>query len=380
MEDIAFLVLCLLTINNVSYKGSNDFFYDYIELKNTNPIKGIFVWMIILYHYIHYYSREKYKYIYEEILNDFGQKVVTMFLFYSGFGLYESIKKKGNKYVKTLLIKALILFIKTQLILLVFLLRNIIYKMKTTLKQYLLSVIFYESLGNSKWFALTIIVYYIYTYIAFIFIKNKKLFFLGIINISIICCLHGYFVYNYYYPGKKICADNTLSFILGFCYSFSKKYIDKIMMRNDSSYFGIFFIFIVTYYYLYIQPSSIFKSIYINGIFGIITVFVSMKIRFNNEFLNFLNSHSYSIYLLQKVVLSTFYNKKYLENYGFMKIFIQFTLILYIATTFDKYTTFIDKFFKRNNKICIKREIKNKTKEEKKMDGQTTIINFIQKK
>ena len=164
MEDIAFLVLCLLTINNVSYKGSNDFFYDYIELKNTNPIKGIFVWMIILYHYIHYYSREKYKYIYEEILNDFGQKVVTMFLFYSGFGLYESIKKKGNKYVKTLLIKALILFIKTQLILLVFLLRNIIYKMKTTLKQYLLSVIFYESLGNSKWFALTIIVYYIYTY------------------------------------------------------------------------------------------------------------------------------------------------------------------------------------------------------------------------
>ena len=63
-----------------------------------------------------------------------------------------------------------------------------------------------------------------------------------------------------------------------------------------------------------------------------------------------------------------------------MKIFIQFTLILYIATTFDKYTTFIDKFFKRNNKIFIKREIKNKTKEEKKMDGQTTIINFIQKK
>ena len=113
MEDIAFLVLCLLTINNIKYKGSNDFFNDYIELKNTIPIKGIFVWMIILYHYIHYYRRENYKYIYEEILNNFSQKVFSMFLFYSGFGLYESIKKKTNKYVKTLLIKSLIIFIKT---------------------------------------------------------------------------------------------------------------------------------------------------------------------------------------------------------------------------------------------------------------------------
>ena len=51
MENVPFLVLCLLSINNISLKGNNDFFKDYIDLKNTFSVKGIFVWMIIFFHY-----------------------------------------------------------------------------------------------------------------------------------------------------------------------------------------------------------------------------------------------------------------------------------------------------------------------------------------
>ena len=378
MEDLAFVFLFLLTINKVSYKGSNDFYYDYIELKNINPIRGIFVWMIILFHYVLYYKRKKYKYIYEEILYIFDQKVVSMFLFYSGFGLFESIQKKGNKYVKTLLTKCLKIYIKSQLIILVYLLRNIIYKIKTTLKKYLKSVIFYRNLGNSNWFVFTIILYYIYTYIAFIFIKNKRYYNLGIIIITILCGFHGYFTYNYYFPKKYFCVDNTLSFIFGFCYSLMKKYIDKILMRNDSSYFGILFIFVITYYYYYIHQSNIFMLMYLNGIFCIICVFISMKVRFDNEFLRFLNSHSFTIYLMQKVVLQTFFIKKYLKKHGFIKIFVQFILILYISTTFDKYTKFIDNLFEskeRKNKVKVRMfpEIKKEFSMIKFLDEQNSI-------
>ena len=103
MENIPFLIFSLLSINNASLKGHNDYFSDYIDLNNTFSVKGIFVWIIFFRHYIQYYNRKS-RYTYEKILSCFGQKIVSMFLFYSGYGIYESFKKKGNKYSKSLLI------------------------------------------------------------------------------------------------------------------------------------------------------------------------------------------------------------------------------------------------------------------------------------
>jgi peptidoglycan/LPS O-acetylase OafA/YrhL len=274
-----------------------------------------------------------------------------MFLFYSGYGIYESIKKKGNKYSKSLLTKSLILFIKSELIILIFALRNIIYKKEITLKKYILTAFFYSSIGNSNWFAYTIILYYIYAFLSFAFIENKNYNYLGIIFITIICYLHGYFTYFYFYKSKVCAVDNTLSFILGFCYSGIRKYTDKYIMKYDFSYFGILTFFSLIYCYFYISKNkSIFMHNYINGSFSIIVVLVNMKVKFDNEFLKFLNAHSYSIYLLQRVILAIFYEKKYLENYECMRILLQFSLIILISTTFDYSTSFIDKYFKRVDK------------------------------
>ena len=350
MESIPFLVFSLLSINNVSLKGHNDFFTDYIELKNTFSVKGIFVWVIFFRHYTQYY-KWKSLYTYKIILNCLDQTIVSMFLFYSGYGIYESIKKKGNKYSKSLLTKSLILFIKSELIILIFALRNIIYKKEITLKKYILTAFFYSSIGNSNWFAYTIILYYIYAFLSFAFIENKNYNYLGIIFITIICYLHGYFTYFYFYKSKVCAVDNTLSFILGFCYSGIRKYTDKYIMKYDFSYFGILTFFSLIYCYFYISKNkSIFMHNYINGSFSIIVVLVNMKVKFDNEFLKFLNAHSYSIYLLQRVILAIFYEKKYLENYECLRIFLQFILIILIATTFDYSTSFIDKYYKRVDK------------------------------
>ena len=78
-----------------------------------------------------------------------------MFLFYSGFGINESIRNKGINYTKTLFNKSIILLVKFQISLLLYLLENIfILKNKITLKLYLLSAHFRSSLGNSNWLAL----------------------------------------------------------------------------------------------------------------------------------------------------------------------------------------------------------------------------------
>ena len=97
--------------------------------------------------------------------------MVSLFFFYSGYGIFESIKKKGILYVKFLPKKATILFIKFQLILLIFLVNNALLGFNINIKNYCLSIIFISSIGNSNWFAFTIILLYLYTFLSFIFIN-----------------------------------------------------------------------------------------------------------------------------------------------------------------------------------------------------------------
>ena len=123
MEDLIFLVLTFLSLINANIKCGNKFFNDYTDLENTNNVKGIFVWMIFFRHSTSYYYRDPNK-ISIIIDTPFEQNIVSLFLFYSGYGIYKSFLRKGHKYIKTLPIKSAILFKKTQLILLLFLLNN----------------------------------------------------------------------------------------------------------------------------------------------------------------------------------------------------------------------------------------------------------------
>ena len=242
---------------------------------------------------------------------------------------------------------------------LIYLLRIFIYQKDITFKKFILTTIFKTSIGNSNWYAFTIILFYIYAFLAFGFIKNKKYNFIGIIIISILCSFHAYFSYYYYYYQKMYSADNTLTFILGFLYSVIRIYTDKYIMKYDFIYFGIFGVFSFIYYYFYINKGvNILLHNCMNGTFSLIVILITMKIRFDNEFLRFLNIHSYSIYFLQKVVLRTFYEEKYLKKLENIRIMIQFVLIIFIATIFDYSTSFIDKYFKRvDHRLEVKENI-----------------------
>ena len=146
MLDLFFIIFCCLSVLGIKIKENDNFFSDYMELDDTNCIKGVFVWLIIFCHKTGY-GKKKYKYI--QITHNLGQNVVSMFLFYSSFGICESIKRKGIDYVQSLRNKAIILFLKTQIIILMFLIANIfILNKKITIKSYILSIIFKLSLGK----------------------------------------------------------------------------------------------------------------------------------------------------------------------------------------------------------------------------------------
>lgn len=63
MLDYFFFIFFILSIAKFEIKGKDNFFYDNMELNNTNAIKGIFVWLIIFRHKTAYGNYEKYLFI-----------------------------------------------------------------------------------------------------------------------------------------------------------------------------------------------------------------------------------------------------------------------------------------------------------------------------
>ena len=360
LEDLIFLIFTFLSLIGIKIKGKNSFFYNYLEIENTKPIRGIFVWMIFFRHYTGYYKRDLRK-ISIKIDKSLEQNIVSLFLFYSGYGINLCYKNKGIKYIKTLPIKSLVIFIKSQLILLIFILNNIILGKKISFKYYLYSVIFKKGIGNSYWFAFTIITLYIHSFLSFILINNKKFHFLGIIFLTIICQFHVKFVYKYYHPKEIISVDTIICFIIGFYYSFFQVYLDKLIMLNDYIYFSLISTCSFFYHKFYFNEN--FKNIYCrsirNGFFTILIIMFSMKIQFKNEFLEFMNFHSYSIYLIQRAIMIFIHEKKYFKNNEFVRFLFEFFTVLSMSCFFDKYSVYIDIMFQRKIKFIRKEKKKD---------------------
>ena len=287
----------------------------------------------------------------------FKQNIVSLFLFYSGYGIFESFKKKGNKYIKSLPFKSLTLLIKFEIILFIFLCNNILLGIKTTIINYLQAVILKKSIGNSYWFSYAIITLYIHSFFSFFFIQKPKFGIFGIFLMTIICFLHINFVYKIYHPKEIISVDTIICFVLGFYFSFIKSYFDKIIMKNDIIYFGIISILMLKYYKIYVDNKiNIYNISLKNGIFALITVLITMKIRLKNDFLLLLNNHSYSIYLFQRIIMIYIYKKTNFKNNEFFCFFYEFIVVIFISILFDKYTIFIDKLIK-NRKINMNEKI-----------------------
>ena len=181
----------------------------------------------------------------------------------------------------------------------------------------------------------------------------KGRFFVGVIIISIICFFHLKVVYIYFYPKSIYAVDTVLCFVTGFYYSYLKTYLDKILLKNDIYYFGVLSTTILIYYNLFQSKLSLIDISIKNVLFAILIIFISIKVRFNNAFLRFLNSHSFSIYLLQRLVMSIVSRKRIFIQSDFFQISFEITTIFFIASLFDKYTTFIDILFKYKYKMNI---------------------------
>lgn len=155
-------LLCLFGLRWSSFQE------DYLTVPNTTSIKGIFAVLILLSHLRSYGVFASEIDLGSNVLKILGQMIVVMYFFYSGFGIAEQYRKKGEEYSQAFprrrILKTLLHF---DVAVLLYIIIQFVLGNHYRISEYLLSLIGWTSVGNSNWFVFDILVLYLLTWIAF---------------------------------------------------------------------------------------------------------------------------------------------------------------------------------------------------------------------
>ena len=337
------LILLAIIFKSIRFYPQNQFNRQYLSLEHTNVIKGIFVILVIFLHSSQYLSLSG---MYDEpymIFKHFmGQMIVSVFLFYSGYGVMTSLSKKGFSYVKTIptrrLIKVLINF---DIAVLLYLLLDFALGQSFDLKTILLSLIAWENIGNSNWYILAILGLYLITFIAFFPIKwfdSKIALYIYALLLTILSVV---FVFFEMKMGKESYFFNTIIlYPLGIWYCLLKPSLDSLILRNDFVYSLFAALLTIALYISYTQST-------IKGIegyslwaicFTLAVIAVTMKMEFQSPLLQWFGEHIFSVYILQRIPMMVLHHFGVSYSHKYFFIILSIVITVVIAQVFDTLT------------------------------------------
>ena len=326
-----YLLLALLIIIPLPKIKTNNIYDDYLNQDSTLYIKGIFVIMVLFGHFSDYIVYEGIlDRLYELIVLLFGQFIVTMFFFYSGYGIFESVKRKGKQYIQSFPKKRMLfVWLSFAVCVTFFLIGGGLLGNTFSSKQIVLSYLAWDNLGNSNWFMFVTFATYILFYISFIKYNESK----TLNNLIIFTILVFLLMIFLYFTQTNCWWDTIICFPLGMWFSYYKNTIDEHMKYNKNWIISIILLIIMLAITSYLGV-FVYHPIYVIAsiCFSLIVVLLTMKIKINNSILKFLGNHVFSIYMLQRLVfmlMSLVLSNKYLL------FFASLIIIIFISSIFD---------------------------------------------
>ena len=271
----------------------------YISIERCNSIKGIFILLIVLTHSMGYIDSCGYEYGGVDKLvflfrKGIGQMVVVMFLFYSGYGVSLSMKKKGDAYVDKMprhrLLPTLLNF---DIAVLAFVVMNLIIAKPMTTSQVLLSMIAWDEVGNSNWYIFVILLCYAMTYVVAKLTPQKDLW-KWLLATSLVCVLVlSVFKRTYWY-------NTMLAYPAGFLFAEYESRITGVMRK----YYVPILIILASVWVLsfYFMPEARGLSSNLASIcFAMMVVMLSMKLEVGNACLSWCGRHLFPLYIYQRI-------------------------------------------------------------------------------
>ncbi len=354
-------LLILVVFAGIKAAPAGSFQKDYMSKEKTNVVKGVFVILVFYKHarqYMNLGGPFDKPYI---IMEDFmGQMIVAMFLFYSGYGMMEAIKKKGFSYVKGILCRRLPqVYFHFVIILLMFLILDLCLGQlsRYSVKTIALSFIGWENIGNSNWYMFVVFVLYLFMFLAFFllrFFEGKRV---QLAGACILTLLTAGFVYGMRAMGRPSYFYNTALLLpLGVWYSYLKKWIEKLMMTSELRYEFICLITIVLFAATSLLRSKHGIEVYTVWavVFTLSIVFFTMKISIGNPVLDWFGNHVFSVYMLQRLPMIALAHRGIGHSHRYLFLVIVLICTIFLSHLFD---TVMSRLSSRINEIRRKENI-----------------------
>lgn len=351
------IVLTIVVLSQCKFSKDGGFIDDYMDKKNTTAINGIFVILIIFSHYSQYTMLEGvYDYPYLCLQDHLNQMVVATFLFYSGYGMMESVKRKGKGYILKVPSKFIKLLIRFDIAVMLFwVLGHLILDLSFDYgaKNMVLSLLSWSSIGNSNWYITAILGLYIVFFISYIFLfkkDNKVTLWICSILFLVLSVLFVYLQMRLQRPWY--CFDTIILMPVGVFFSLVKDRFTKIVTCNNAIYLLSVLVALGIYLITFFRR---FDGIEIYSIWGMmfiaLMILFTMKVTVYNSLLEWFGEHIFSVYILQRLSMIVLDYYGCIDNHKYISLIVVIITTVFIAVVFeyctDKLFYGIEKGFKK---------------------------------
>lgn len=256
-----------------------------LNKEQTTCINGIFVLFVFLSHFGQYETMP-----WNNLLLAIGQLMVAPFLFYSGYGIMEQIKRRGIVYIDIMPRKRILKFyIHFCMALCIYLALSFLLRKDYSFVRIVFSFTALSSIGNSNWYVFAILAMYSIVYISFKQCKKHSMTSCVVFTILYIILM-------------DVIKDQAWWYNIILCYPAGmilSKYKDRVCSIIQKPVFFIFLMILAFSLYCLHLPILAYEIISIAFCFLIVDVCAYKEIK--NSLFHFLGQYVFEIYILQRI-------------------------------------------------------------------------------
>ena len=337
---LLFLLVLLLVIVSSSVRQKNGWKDSYISISQSHSIEGIFVLLIFMGHVVRYFvSFNALDIPFLAVKEHLDQAVVAMFLFYSGFGMTQSLKKKGADYLNKIPLKRFLpLLIKYEIVTLIFLTVRLFIGNIPDTKNLILSFTGWENLGNFGWYIFVMLCLYILFGISF-FISHKaasgrKALITGALILTVLSILF-MLLLCYKKKKKKWFYDTILIFCAGSWYSVFKDKAETFLesgLRYTITCVICLILYAVTAYFrdFHFVLHELFMLCFTAAV-----ILITVKISIKGKILDFFGSLAFPMFMFQGLPFIVF-SRFNIQSSPYLFVILTFSVSVILSFLYKK--------------------------------------------
>lgn len=340
MTILFFVYFLVLVLSVRGIKSRNN---DYLSIEYTNTVKRFFLFFVFVRHFLQY--QQSFGNSWTDTIGlrldaKGGQLLVTMFLFYSGYGLMESARKKGKDYIKQLPGKRIWqTLMNFDMAVLVYMVVTVVFlDYEVTIKRVLLSLVGWDNFGNSNWYIFCILAMYVLSYVSLkSFGVNNKAVLSILAGTLLFTMVLGLYKEGYWY-------NTAFCYCFGCFYSVNREKLEAWLDGKELlTVLYLFLIFMFSYHNKGVKGWYYIHTLAFTGMILLLTQRVPLK----NRFFSWMGKNLFPLYIFQRLPMLLLKDTASMQANPYVFFGVAACITLMIAVVYHFLMTLGDRFNRR---------------------------------